>query len=589
MFYAEITAQLASARLAATTERERLVRAMGLWGDDLKFRLPDALPPLPRAAKAAPSIEVEAIRRRIDVQIARVEVETLAKTYGLTGATRFINLLEVGGRARRMQEPGGEPVNQSGAGVEFQIPLFDFGETRVRQAEATYMQAVNRLAAKAVTARSEAREAYQTYRSAYDIARHYQREVLPLRKIISDETLLRYNAMQIDIFALLAEARQRIASTTAAIAAERDFWLADVNLRAAVTGGGTVSPAAPATTCRGGSVRGPRLGAPHDHVTTRICRPVGGDARRGRRRSAAARRRPAFRRRPVSTGPAMQPPLAPADGQSYQPVVTLNGWTLPWRMKDGWKEFHLVAEPVVREMAPGMKAHLWGYNGASPGPTIEAVEGDKVRIFVTNKLPEHTTVHWHGMLLPNGMDGVGGLTQPQIKPGKTFVYEFVLKKSGTFMYHPHADEMVQMAMGMMGLFIIHPKRSGPAPGRSRFPVHHAELRHRPRQLHAEGHDDDRLQPVDLEQPRVSGHRSAGGAARRPRARARRQPHDDQPSDPPARPQLRGDRHRRRLGARRARAFPRSPPTCRSAPCAPSSSSPTSRATGRSTATSRITP
>jgi FtsP/CotA-like multicopper oxidase with cupredoxin domain len=157
------------------------------------------------------------------------------------------------------------------------------------------------------------------------------------------------------------------------------------------------------------------------------------------------------------TEATMQPPLAPAGGQDYQPVVTLNGWTLPWRMNGEWKEFHLVAEPVVREIAPGMTAHLWGYNGQSPGPTIEAVEGDKVRIFVTNRLPEHTTVHWHGMLLPNGMDGVGGLTQPHIKPGQTFVYEFVLKKSGTFMYHPHADEMVQMAMGMMGSFVIHPR------------------------------------------------------------------------------------------------------------------------------------
>ena len=153
----------------------------------------------------------------------------------------------------------------------------------------------------------------------------------------------------------------------------------------------------------------------------------------------------------------MRPPLRPTTGPDYQPVVTLNGWTLPWRMRDGWKEFHLVAEPVVREIAPGMAAHLWGYNGQSPGPTIEAVEGDRVRIFVTNRLPEHTTVHWHGMLLPNGMDGVGGLTQPHIKPGKTFVYEFVLKKSGTFMYHPHADEMVQMAMGMMGSFVVHPR------------------------------------------------------------------------------------------------------------------------------------
>jgi len=159
----------------------------------------------------------------------------------------------------------------------------------------------------------------------------------------------------------------------------------------------------------------------------------------------------------ISTSPAMQPPLIPTSGPSYQPVVTLNGWTLPWRMNGDWKEFHLVAEPVVREIAPGMKANLWGYNGQSPGPTLEVVEGDKVRIFVTNKLPEHTTIHWHGMLVPNGMDGVGGMTQPQIKPGQTFVYEFTIRKSGTFMYHPHADEMVQMAMGMMGAIVVHPR------------------------------------------------------------------------------------------------------------------------------------
>jgi len=160
---------------------------------------------------------------------------------------------------------------------------------------------------------------------------------------------------------------------------------------------------------------------------------------------------------PTTTTTTMQPPVQPANGLEYQPVVTLNGWTLPWRMNGDWKEFHLVAEPVVREFAPGMKVHLWGYNGQAPGPTIEAVEGEKIRIFVTNKLPEHTSVHWHGMLLPNGMDGVGGVTQPHIPPNKTFVYEFELKESGSFMYHPHSDEMVQMAMGMMGMFVVHPR------------------------------------------------------------------------------------------------------------------------------------
>ena len=150
-----------------------------------------------------------------------------------------------------------------------------------------------------------------------------------------------------------------------------------------------------------------------------------------------------------------QQPLHPETGRPYNPVVTLNGWSLPWRMKNGIKEFHLVAEPVLREIAPGMKAHLWGYNGQSPGPTIEVVEGDQVRIFVTNRLSEKTSVHWHGQRLPNGMDGVSGLTQPAIMPGKTFVYEFVAKRPGTFMYHPHADEMTQMAMGLMGSWITH--------------------------------------------------------------------------------------------------------------------------------------
>ena len=160
---------------------------------------------------------------------------------------------------------------------------------------------------------------------------------------------------------------------------------------------------------------------------------------------------------PSSDSPRTQPPLLPPNGAPYNPVVTLNGWTLPWRMNNGWKEFHIVAEPVVREFAPGMKAHLWGYNGQSPGPTIECVEGDKLRIFLTNRLPERTSMHWHGVILPNGMDGVAGLVQPHIAPGKTYVYEFTMRYPGTFMYHPHSDEMTQMAMGMMGFIVVHPK------------------------------------------------------------------------------------------------------------------------------------
>lgn len=162
------------------------------------------------------------------------------------------------------------------------------------------------------------------------------------------------------------------------------------------------------------------------------------------------------------TAHGVQPAVA-RSRHGYLPVHTLNGWTLPYEMKDGVKEFHLVAEEIEHEFAPGSVAKCWGYNGSTPGPTIEAVEGDRVRIYVTNRLPEHTTVHWHGILLPSGMDGVGGLSQPHIKPGETFVYEFTLRQHGTHMYHPHADENTQMAFGMMGLFIIHPREPEAVP------------------------------------------------------------------------------------------------------------------------------
>jgi len=141
----------------------------------------------------------------------------------------------------------------------------------------------------------------------------------------------------------------------------------------------------------------------------------------------------------------------------YRPVITPNNDALEWRVVDGVKVFHLTAEEVKHEFAPGLIANCWGYNGRVHGPTIEAVEGDRVRIYVTNRLTAPTSVHWHGILLPNGMDGVSGLTQKPIQPGETFKYEFTLKQHGTYMYHPHHDEMTQIAMGMMGLFVIHPR------------------------------------------------------------------------------------------------------------------------------------
>jgi FtsP/CotA-like multicopper oxidase with cupredoxin domain len=158
--------------------------------------------------------------------------------------------------------------------------------------------------------------------------------------------------------------------------------------------------------------------------------------------------------------PVTEVPKPPA-GERYTPVIVPNGRTLPFEKQGGVKIFHLVAEPLKHEFAPGLEVEAWGYNGGTPGPLIEAVVGDRVRIYVTNKLQEPTTVHWHGVFVPNGMDGVGGLTQDYIGPGKTFKYEFTFTKPGTFMYHPHFDEMTQIAFGMVGMIVVHPREPEP--------------------------------------------------------------------------------------------------------------------------------
>jgi outer membrane protein TolC len=244
VFYAETSGQLAAGRLRERIERERLARALGLWGSDLKFRLPDRLPALPGKPMTIAAVESEAVRKRVDLIVAQMEVEILARQLGLTTKTRFINVLEAAARStaeKDVKGPDGnlevDKVRRHGADFEFQIPIYDFGEARVRLAQEIYMQAVNRLIERAVNVRAEAREAYQAYRGAYDIARHYEREILPLRQIISEETLLNYNAMLRDLFALLGEARARILANVQAIDARRDFWLATVDLHTAIVGG----------------------------------------------------------------------------------------------------------------------------------------------------------------------------------------------------------------------------------------------------------------------------------------------------------------------------------------------------------------
>lgn len=244
VFYAEITGQLAAARLTASSDREKLTRLLGLWGSEVKFRLAGALPPLPPSAKAAPYIERDAILQRVDLQSLRIDLDVLAKTYELTNATRFISIFELSGMRNTTREADGARFRTTGVEIEIQIPIFDLGETKVRGAELTYRQALNRLQEKAVNVRSEAREAYRVYQATYDLAKHYQREIVPLRKVISDEMLLRYNAMQIDVFQLLTEARQRIAANVSAIEAQRNFWISSVNLISAVVGGSSGSAVA---------------------------------------------------------------------------------------------------------------------------------------------------------------------------------------------------------------------------------------------------------------------------------------------------------------------------------------------------------
>ncbi|WP_436214288.1 TolC family protein [Bradyrhizobium sp. LjRoot220] len=239
VFYAEVTADLAAFRQDAASARERLIRLLGLWDGDLGFRLPEKMPALPRRALSLPLVEVNAVAHRIDLQRARIELGLLAKSLKLTEATRFVTLLDLAGIDKKTREPEGAPFRERGFELAFQIPIFDGGEVRVRQAAEIYNQAFNRLTEKAVDVRSEARDAYRVYRSRYDIASHYQREILPLRQIITEEMQLRFSSMQIDVFALLTEARQRLASLRAAIDAKRQFWLAQSDLQTAVNGGGS--------------------------------------------------------------------------------------------------------------------------------------------------------------------------------------------------------------------------------------------------------------------------------------------------------------------------------------------------------------
>ena len=243
-FHAEAMAMLARVKQARVAARERLIRQMGLRGEDVDFRLAERLPDLPRAPREAGDLEAQALAQRLDVQGARRETEALAESMGLTRVSRFLNLLELG-FIHNTESP---KPSQRGWELELRIPIFDFGEARVARAEHLYMQSVNRAADVAIRARSELRESYTAYRTAFDLARHYRDDIGPLRKRISAEMLLRYNGMLSSVFELLADARESVMSVNAYIDALRDFWLAESDLQFAVTGGSPGIPRGPLPT-----------------------------------------------------------------------------------------------------------------------------------------------------------------------------------------------------------------------------------------------------------------------------------------------------------------------------------------------------
>ena len=253
-FYADAALNLARAEQARATARERLVRMLGVWGDQTQLKLPERLPDLPKAAQDLPDIERRAMQERIDLQAVRLDAEALAKNLGLTRTTRFINALEFG-PARVLEGVRSSPWKK-GYEISFELPIFDWGTARVAKAESIYMQAVDRAAEAAINARSEVRETYASYRVTWDIARHYREEVVPIRRRIADENLLRYNGMLIGVFELLADARAQIASVNSAIEALRDFWLAEADLQMSLIGKPNMSASPKASTSSAASGAG---------------------------------------------------------------------------------------------------------------------------------------------------------------------------------------------------------------------------------------------------------------------------------------------------------------------------------------------
>lgn len=400
--------------------KEQLNKLLGLNSSNNSWTICHELS-LPPAEKIIDScLESIALSTRLDLEVARWKIEQIVRM-GATKQWWAYSDLSVGFAGEK--DPDGTWMR--GPAISGSIPLFNYGQADRERLYAKYKQSLEQYRSLEISVLLGVRLARDQLLIQEELVSTYQNELIPLQEQIISMSQRFYNAMSLNVYKLLNAKKHEIEIQISATIALKNYWLARIELDRSL--GGNLHLAVNASS--------------HPIISSQSeISPVAQSDKLQKTESI----------NPQSKVDQIQ-------NLPYMPVVTPNGSTLPWKMKDGVKVFHLIAEPIQKEFAPGLMVNCCGYNGQSPGPTIEAVEGDRIRIYVTNKLPEATTVHWHGILLPNGMDGVTGLNQSPILPGETFRYEFTLRQSGTHMYHPHYDEMTEIGMGLMGLFIIHPK------------------------------------------------------------------------------------------------------------------------------------
>lgn len=521
-------ADLALAEVEVLDQRERLNTLMGVWGPDAaRWRTAQRLPEVPLAETTPEALESLAVSQRLDLAAARHEIVALADSVGLARYEGLIPALSVGGHYER--EPEGDAT--WGPSLEIPIPIFDQGQAGVGRGGEAAAEPAAILGAGSTGALGSARG------TEPGIERSTIDQSLPQHTAAAAQPYRRRNAASIQRHA--ARSGSALAGASVGTRHGQAVHRSVEELLGGPRRTGTRDRRSPAGGKRspGGDGRADCAAtAPASRTSPRRTRMI---TRREMIVSSAALVAGGHSLLSSATACAQSTARSKSEDQHghdlpYTPVLTPNGSTLPWKLVDGVKVFHLVAEPVQREFAPGLLVNCWGYNGQTPGPTIEVVEGDRVRLYVTNKLPEPTSVHWHGILLPNGMDGVSGLNQPPIRLGETFKYEFTLRQHGTHMYHAHFDEMTQMGMGLMGLFIVHPRqRPDPPIDRdfalllSEWAIEAGTSRPNPQEMTDFN--------INVQQPRLSRHR----AAHRPPGRARAHPHrqpqrDEPPPDSPAR-------------------------------------------------------